>query len=58
MLRQLRYAGMMEAIRIRREGYSHREAHESFYNRFSILLGSKELEDGEGIAHLVTVLSN
>ncbi len=57
VLRQLRYAGMMEAIRIRREGYAHREAHESFYNRFSILLDSKDLEGGEGIAHLVTVLS-
>ena len=57
VLRQLRYAGMMEAIRIRREGYAHREAHESFYNRFSILLDSKDLEAGEGIAHLVTVLS-
>lgn len=57
VLRQLRYAGMMEAIRIRREGYAHREAHESFYNRFSILLDSKDLEEGEGIAHLVTVLS-
>ena len=57
VLRQLRYAGMMEAIRIRREGYSHREAHESFYHRFSILLDSKELEEGEDIAHLVRVLS-
>jgi myosin heavy subunit len=56
-LRQLRYAGMMEAIRIRREGYAHREAHESFYSRFSVLLDSKDLEEGEGIAHLVTILS-
>lgn len=57
VLRQLRYAGMMEAIRIRREGYAHREAHESFYNRFSVLLDSKDLEKGEGITYLVTVLS-
>ncbi len=57
VLRQLRYAGMMEAIRIRREGYAHREAHESFYNRFNVLLDSKDLKEGEGIAHLVTVLS-
>lgn len=57
VLRQLRYAGMMEAIRIRREGYSHREHHESFFNRFSVLLDSKDLTQGEGIAHLVRVLS-
>lgn len=57
ILRQLRYAGMMEAIRIRREGYAYREAHESFYNRFSVLLDSKDLEEGDGIAHFVTVLS-
>ena len=36
VLRQLRYAVMMEAIRIRREGYALREGHESFYNRFHI----------------------
>lgn len=57
VLRQLRYAGMMEAIRIRREGYALREAHESFYSRFNILLNSSEKEDGEGIQNLVHVLS-
>ena len=57
VLRQLRYAGMMEAIRIRREGYALREAHESFYSRFSVLLTSAEKKDGEGIQNLVRVLS-
>jgi myosin heavy subunit len=56
-LRQLRYAGMMEAIRIRREGYALREPHESFYNKFHILLDNKDLKAGEGIEHLVQVLS-
>ena len=56
-LRQLQYAGMMEAIRIRREGYALREPHESFYNKFHILLDSEDLKGGEGIEHLVQVLS-
>ncbi|GMH49336.1 hypothetical protein TrVE_jg1382, partial [Triparma verrucosa] len=37
VLRQLRYAGMMETIRIRSEGYSLREEHETFFERFKIL---------------------
>jgi myosin heavy subunit len=57
VLRQLRYAGMMEAIRIRREGYALREGHESFYDRFHMLLNSEDLQQGEGIAHLVMILS-
>src|SRR3569623_1989757 len=58
VLKQLRYSGMMEAIRIRREGYAFREDHESFYHRFSVLLNSDE-EHGEetGIVQLVKVLS-
>ena len=32
VLKQLRYSGMMEAIRIRREGYALREDHLSFDN--------------------------
>jgi len=58
VLRQLRYAGMMEAIRIRRQGYANREFHESFYNRFSILLTGKERANSLGIEYLVKTLSN
>ena len=58
VLKQLRYSGMMEAIRIRREGYALREEHESFFNRFSVLLSSDELTGPEtGIEQLVRVLS-
>lgn len=57
VLRQLRYAGMMETIRIRREGYALREEHESFYKRFHLLLSSSEAKKGDGISHLVKVLS-
>jgi len=57
VLKQLRYSGMMEAIRIRREGYALREEHESFYNRFSVLLSQEDLIAGSGIGHLVQILS-
>ena len=57
VLRQLRYAGMMEAIRIRRQGYANREEHESFYKRFGILLTGKERASNLGIQYLVATLS-
>ncbi len=57
VLKQLRYSGMMEAIRIRREGYGLREDHQSFYNRFSVLLGADDVKQGIGIEQLVKVLS-
>ncbi|KAL9188488.1 hypothetical protein ACHAXT_006866 [Thalassiosira profunda] len=57
VLRQLRYSGMMETIRIRREGYALREEHESFHRRFHLLLSSEEAKKGDGISHLVKVLS-
>ncbi len=57
VLRQLRYSGMMETIRIRREGYSLREEHESFHRRFHLLLSIEEANKGEGIRHLVNILS-
>lgn len=57
ILKQLRYSGMMEAIRIRREGYALREDHQSFYNRFSVLLGPADTEGEAGIEQLVSVLS-
>ena len=62
VLKQLRYSGMMEAIRIRQEGYAFREAHESFYERFSVLLNPGDVneaggEDNAGIVQLVKTLS-
>jgi myosin heavy subunit/signal-transduction protein with cAMP-binding, CBS, and nucleotidyltransferase domain len=60
VLRQLRYSGMMEAIRIRREGYALREDHTSFFNRFSVLLQPEDTNQGggsSGIEQLVRVLS-
>ena len=57
VLKQLRYSGMMEAIRIRREGYSLREDHQSFYNRFSVLLGVDDMKGGVGIDQMVKALS-
>jgi myosin heavy subunit len=57
VLKQLRYSGMMEAIRIRREGYGLREEHQSFYNRFSVLLSADDLKENVGIDQLVKVLS-
>eukprot|EP01084_Bolivina_argentea_P264322 447697_1 len=39
-LRQLRYAGMLETIRIRQQGYSLRETHESFFQRYGMLVPS------------------
>jgi len=59
VLRQLRYAGMMETIRIRSEGYSLREDHEVFFERFKIL--SSECMDMKaaegGVEALVKSLS-
>eukprot|EP00943_MAST-04B_sp_MAST-4B-sp1_P008936 g8936.t1 len=50
---QLKHAGMMEAIRIRQEGYAMREDHEDFMRRFKILApGSKTLKE------LVVYISN
>ena len=50
---QLKHAGMMEAIRIRQEGYAMREDHEDFMRRFKILSpNSKNLRE------LVLYISN
>ena len=44
ILRQLKYAGMMEAIRIRQQGYALRETHAAFFKQFSkIVPGCKNL---------------
>jgi myosin heavy subunit len=58
VLKQLQYSGMMEAIRIRREGYALREEHESFFDRFSVLLSPDDLKGDEArIVQLVKALS-
>jgi myosin heavy subunit len=58
VLKQLRYSGMMEAIRIRQDGYALREEHESFFERFSVLLSPTDLEVSDSrIVQLVTALS-
>lgn len=59
VLKQLRHSGMMEAIRIRQDGYALREEHESFFDRFSVLLNADDIPKGgeAGIVQLVTALS-
>jgi len=58
VLKQLRYSGMLEAIRIRREGYAFREEHERFLNRFKVLLNPEDAESNNtGITQLVEALS-
>jgi len=42
MLRQCRYSGLLEATRIRRQGYAHRRPLRSFAARFALLLGTRE----------------
>lgn len=42
MLRQCRYSGLLEATRIRRQGYAHRRPLRSFAVRFALLLGTRE----------------
>lgn len=38
MLKQLRYAGVFEAVSIRRRGYPHRMTFEAFWKRYSIVV--------------------
>merc|ERR1740129_1212299 len=42
MLRQCRYSGLLEAMRIRREGYAYRRPLHTFAARFALLLGTRE----------------
>ncbi|KAF7455996.1 myosin-related protein [Cryptosporidium felis] len=48
VLRQLRCAGMLESIRIRRSGYSVRRKFKDFYKRYRILYPSFESHDFTG----------
>ena len=38
VLRQLRYAGMMETVRIRQQGYALRLPHGEFFRRYRLLV--------------------
>merc|ERR1740129_2470269 len=42
MLRQCRYSGLLEAMRIRREGYAYRRPLRAFAARFALLLSTRE----------------
>mmetsp|Transcript_100673 Transcript_100673/g.259962 ORF Transcript_100673/g.259962 Transcript_100673/m.259962 type:complete len:1419 (-) Transcript_100673:242-4498(-) len=42
MLRQCRYSGLLEATRIRRQGYAHRRVLRGFAARYALLLNSRE----------------
>jgi len=42
MLRQCRYSGLLEATRIRRQGYAHRRPLRTFAARYAMLLGTQE----------------
>jgi hypothetical protein len=59
VLKQLRYSGMMEAIRIRQEGYALREEHNSFFEQYSVLLNMDDIPNStdDRIVHLVRILS-
>ena len=52
VLQQLKYAGMMETIRMWREEYDVCEKHQNVYNIFYILLYSNYLKRGERVFHL------
>lgn len=59
VLKQLRYSGMMEAIRIRQEGYALREEHNSFYEQYSVLLTKEDIPNGteDRMVFLVRIIS-
>eukprot|EP00808_Paulinella_micropora_P029782 g80330.t1 len=51
ILRQMKYAGLFEAIRIRRAGYPFRLSHEAFAKRYRLLLDAKSLVEVKQMAN-------
>jgi hypothetical protein len=47
VVQQLRYSGVLEVVRIRREAYPTRIPFEDFYRRFDVLLGSNKPSPGQ-----------
>ncbi|XP_054627652.1 unconventional myosin-IXAa isoform X3 [Dunckerocampus dactyliophorus] len=51
VLRQLRYTGMLETVRIRQSGYNIKYSFKDFVQHFSVLLPESTRTTGEGIQH-------
>mmetsp|Transcript_24477 Transcript_24477/g.37780 ORF Transcript_24477/g.37780 Transcript_24477/m.37780 type:complete len:1463 (-) Transcript_24477:313-4701(-) len=53
VVRQLRYAGVLEAVRVSRAGYSHRFPISNFVNRYHSLVANKKYSnDGSSMKHI------
>jgi myosin heavy subunit len=46
VLKQMKYAGLFEAIRVRAQGFSYRKPHEQFFNRYKIILTKDQRKRG------------
>ncbi|XP_076149808.1 unconventional myosin-IXb isoform X1 [Alosa pseudoharengus] len=57
VLRQLRYTGMLETVRIRRSGYGAKYTFKEFIDQFQVLLPKKVESPKEDIANLLQNLS-
>jgi myosin heavy subunit len=47
VLKQMKYAGLFEAIRVRAQGFSYRKPHDQFFNRYKVILS----KDHRKVAH-------
>ena len=56
--RQLRYAGMMETIRIRRAGYPIRHSFEEFVDRYRVLIPGLTLSDVKDYKYTCKMICN
>lgn len=55
MLRQLKCAGIMEAIKIRKSGYSLRITYEDFCDRYALLVGTKKPKNKTTAEEIIAV---